>query len=127
LIWCKFLRKAFEDFYGESAWVYSMITGWDTSSEDLKRAGERINNLKKLFNIREGWKRADDTLPPRSLQEKLPSGVAAGTGLTPEELDFMIAGYYRARGWTDEGLIPEVKLAELGLPGLLEEPSAATR
>jgi len=40
--------KAFDDFYGESAWVYSMVTGWDTSSEDLERAGERINNLKKL-------------------------------------------------------------------------------
>ena len=33
LIWCKFLRKAFDDFYGESAWVYSMITGWDTSAK----------------------------------------------------------------------------------------------
>jgi aldehyde:ferredoxin oxidoreductase len=127
LIWCKFLRKAFDDFYGESAWVYSMVTGWDTSSEDLERAGERINNLKKLFNIREGWKRADDTLPPRTLQEALPTGVAAGTTLTQEELDSMIAGYYRARGWTDEGLIPETKLAELGLLDLLEAPSSASR
>ena len=127
LIWCKFLRKAFEDFYGESAWVYSMITGWDTSSEDLELAGERINNLKKLFNIREGWDRADDTLPPRSLEENLPTGVAAGTGLTQEELDFMIAGYYRARGWTVDGLIPQAKLRDLGILDLLLEPSASSR
>ena len=36
---------------------------------------------------------------PRVLQEKLPDGVAAGVGLTREELDYMIGGYYRARGW----------------------------
>ena len=127
LIWCKFLRKAFEDFYGESAWVYSMVTGWDTSPEDLERTGERINNLKKLFNIREGWKRADDTLPPRSLEENLPSGVVAGTNLTQEELDFMIAGYYRARGWTEDGLIPQGKLRELGLLEFLPEPLVTNR
>ena len=121
LIWCKFLRKAFHDFYQESAQVYTMITGWEMSPDDLKRAGERINNLKKLFNIREGWSRGDDTLPPRVLQEKLPTGVAAGVGLTQEELDYMIAGYYRAREWTEGGLIPESKMAELGLLELLPE------
>ena len=121
LIWCKFLRKAFADFYEESAQVYSMITGWDMSANDLRLAGERINNLKKLFNIREGWSRGDDTLPPRVLQEQLTSEVVAGVGLTREELDYMIGGYYRARGWTEDGLIPESKMAELGLPELLRD------
>lgn len=122
LIWCKFLRHAFEDFYQESAQVYTMITGWEMTPQELKRAGERISNLKKLFNIREGWTRADDTLPPRVLQEKLSDGVAAGVGLTREELDYMIGGYYRARGWTGDGLIPESRLMELGLMelGLME-------
>lgn len=115
LIWCKFLRKAFGDFYEESARVYSMVTGWEMTAEDLRRCGERISNLKKLFNLREGWTRADDTLPQRTLEEPLPTGVAAGVGLTREELDFMIAGYYQARGWTVDGMIPEDKLAELGL------------
>ena len=115
LIWCKFLRKAFHDFYEESAQVYTMITGWEMTPEMLRQAGERINNLKKLFNIREGWRRADDTLPPRVLQEKLPDGVAAGVGLTRAELDYMIAGYYQSRGWTEDGLIPDSKLKELGL------------
>ncbi len=115
LIWCKFLRKAFGDFYEESARVYSMVTGWEMTADDLRRCGERISNLKKLFNLREGWTRADDTLPQRTLEEPLPTGVAAGVGLTREELDFMIAGYYQARGWTVDGMIPEDKLAELGL------------
>lgn len=119
LIWCKFLRKAFNDFYEESAQVYTMITGWDMSLDELKQAGERIHNLKKLFNIREGWSRRDDALPPRTLQEPLPTGVVAGVGLTQEELDYMIAGYYQARGWNDDGSVPDTKLAELGLLDLL--------
>ena len=124
LIWCKFLRKAFADFYQESAQVYSLITGWDMSANDLRLAGERINNLKKLFNIREGWRREDDTLPPRVLQEQLTSDVVAGVGLTREELDYMIGGYYRARGWTEDGLIPESKITELGLFKLLRDAPA---
>ena len=115
LIWCKFLRRAFDDFYAESAQVYTMITGWDLTADELKLAGERINNLKKLFNLREGWTRTDDTLPPRVLEEKLPTGVVAGVGLTRHELDYMIASYYRARGWTNDGLIPQTKLSQLGL------------
>ena len=120
LIWCKFLRKAFNDFYEESAHIYELVTGWPMSPKELRVAGERINNLKKLFNIREGWTSADDTLPPRVLQEVLPTGVVAGVGLTREELDMMIQSYYRARGWTEDGLIPEEKLRELGLRELVQ-------
>ena len=81
LIWCKFLRKAFDDFYGESSTIYERLTGWTTTPDDLKVAGERINNLKKLFNIREGWTREDDTLPPRVLNEELQTGIVKGIGL----------------------------------------------
>ena len=83
--------------------------------DELRTCGERINNLKKLFNIREGWSRSDDTLPPRILKEKLPDGVMPGAGLTSDELSLMIEGYYSARGWTEDGLIPESKLLELNI------------
>ena len=115
LIWCKFLRKAFDDLYEESAEIYTHITGWDMSADDLRLAGERINNLKKQFNIREGWQRVDDTLPPRVFQEALPTGVAAGVGLDKQDLDMMIQGYYRARGWRKDGTIPAGKFRELEL------------
>jgi aldehyde:ferredoxin oxidoreductase len=120
LIWCKFLRKAFHDFYGESAEIYEGITGWPMSPEQLRQAGERINNLKKQFNIREGWTRDDDTLPQRVLQEALPDGVGAGAKITPEDLDMMVSAYYEARGWTAEGNIPDAKLEELGLDALVQ-------
>ena len=119
LIWCKFLRKAFDDLYAESAAIYEHITGWPMTAEELHKAGERINTLKKLFNIREGWQRQDDTLPPRVLMETLPTGVVQGIGLTPTDLDMMIQGYYRARGWTAEGLIPELKLGELDVSDIV--------
>ncbi|MBI2365816.1 MAG: aldehyde ferredoxin oxidoreductase family protein [Deltaproteobacteria bacterium] len=115
LIVCKFLRKCFTDFYGEGAELLSKVTGWDCSSDELRRIGERIHNLKKLFNMREGWRSADDWLPERLLSETLPTGVAQGTGLTSNELREMLQGYYQARGWDQNGLVPEKKLRELGL------------
>lgn len=120
LIWCKFLRKAFDDFYGESASIYERLTGWATTPEDLVHAGERINNIKKLFNIREGWTRSDDTLPARVFAETLPNGAAKGVGLTRSDVDMMIDGYYRARGWTADGLIPEEKIDALGLRDMVQ-------
>ena len=120
LIWCKFLRKAFDDFYGESASIYERLTGWATTPEDLVHAGERINNIKKLFNIREGWTRSDDTLPARVFAETLPNGAAKGVGLTRSDVDMMIDGYYRARGWTADGLIPEEKIDALGLRNMVQ-------
>jgi aldehyde:ferredoxin oxidoreductase len=116
LIVCKFLRKCFTDFYREGAELLSKVTGWDFSSAELKRAGERIHNLKKLFNMREGWRRDDDWLPERVLSETLPTGIARGVGLSADELREMIQQYYRARGWDEQGSIPEEKLRELGLP-----------
>jgi len=118
LIICKFLRKCFNDYYEEAAEVLRNVTGWDYTANDIKRAGERIHNLKKLFNIREGWSTDDDWLPGRLLSEALPTGVGAGVRLSADELRQMIRTYYQARGWDDHGLIPESKLAELNLPHL---------
>ena len=125
LIWCKFLRKAFDDFWQESADSLSLITGWDVQPDELKRAGERINNLKKLFNIREGWTREDDTLPERTLTEPLPDGVAAGVGLSNDDLQMMVSAYYCTRGWNADGTIPDSKLAELELLSLASPTEAA--
>ena len=115
LIWCKFLRKAFDDFWVESANSLSLITGWDIHPDELRKAGERINNLKKHFNVREGWTRDDDTLPERVLTEALPDGAAAGVGLSEEDLQMMVSAYYQVRGWNPDGTIPISKFHELNL------------
>ena len=79
----------------------------------MRRAGERIHTLKKLFNIREGWQPESDWLPERLLSESLPDGVARGVGLSRDELREMIRGYYEARQWDEKGFVPESKLAQL--------------
>ena len=115
LIVCKFLRKCFDDFYAEAAQLMSAVTGWEYTAADLKQVGERINTLKKLFNMREGWQPEDDWLPPRLLTEPLPSGVARGVSLTPDELRLMIQSYYAARGWNEQGWVGEEKKRGAGL------------
>src|SRR6185369_8619887 len=92
LIVCKFLRKCFSDFYPEAADLLSKVTGWSYTEAELRQIGERINNLKKLFNQRQGWQPSDDWLPPRFLTEPLPTGVAQGVSLTDTELREMIQG-----------------------------------
>ncbi|HKA52057.1 MAG TPA: aldehyde ferredoxin oxidoreductase family protein [Candidatus Binatia bacterium] len=115
LIVCKFLRKCFGDFYPEAADLLGKVTGWSYSDTELRRTGERINNVKKLFNQRQGWQPRDDWLPPRLLSEPLPTGVAQGTRLTAAELREMIQGYYKVRGWDESGFVPEEKRRELNV------------
>ncbi|MFL5761259.1 MAG: aldehyde ferredoxin oxidoreductase family protein [Thermomicrobiales bacterium] len=107
---CKFLRHCFDDLPTEAADLYALVTGVEESGGDMLRAGERINNLKKLFNIRQGWERADDTLPARAFEH----GSDRST-LTRSWLDEQIDAYYAVRGWAPDGRISEQHLAEIGL------------
>ncbi|MBM4255953.1 MAG: aldehyde ferredoxin oxidoreductase family protein [Deltaproteobacteria bacterium] len=115
LIVCKFLRKCFTDFYIEAAEILSKVTGYPFTGSELQHTGERINVLKKLFNLRQGWQTHDDWLPVRLLSEPLPTGVGRGIGLTESELRAMIGGYYKARGWGANGNVPLEKQRELGI------------
>jgi len=76
------------------------------------KAGERIWNMERLFNLKEGFTSADDSLPPRMTQEPLPHGPHKGkVSRVPE----MLPRYYDARGWTSDGVPTEDKIRELGL------------
>lgn len=87
-------------------------TGWSMDLEEFMRTGERIYNLKRLYNVREGISRKDDTLPPRILIHKRGEGGAA-EALPP--LGELISRYYRYRGWDELGIPTEERLKELGL------------
>jgi aldehyde:ferredoxin oxidoreductase len=115
LIVCKFLRKCFDDFYTEAAELLKSVTGWNYSNPELRRTGERINTVKKLFNVREGWQPSHDWLPPRLLSEPIRSGLTEGIELTAEELRVMVQSYYAARGWDESGNVPQSHLKNLGL------------
>jgi len=121
LILCKFINGCFQDFYSESSQLYTLVTGIEMKPSELKSAGERIINLKKAYNIREGWARTDDNLPPRVMKDPIPDGTAKGSLVTQEELNLMLDDYYKVRGWTKQGILPKQKLIELQLEGLAKE------
>ena len=75
----------------------------------------RIVDLKKAFNIREGWVPEDDTLPRRFLSEGLPDGASKGAVIGVEQLQSMIKAYNLARGWTADGYLTADCYSELGI------------
>lgn len=113
LILCKFLRGVFDDKLAAMAEMLSLVTGWDVSPDELKTTAQRIVTAKKLYNVRQGWTPAEDTLPKRFLSEELTDGASAGATLSADRLQEMISAYNRARGWSDEGWISDEHLAEL--------------
>ena len=119
LILCKFLRGVFADLYAESAVLLRQVTGWDVTGDELRTVARRIVTVKKLYNVREGWKPAEDTLPKRFLSEGLPAGASATAVLPRERLLEMVRAYYDARGWTAEGQVPAEVVEGLELGNLI--------
>jgi aldehyde:ferredoxin oxidoreductase len=95
--------------------MINAVTGWNLSLHDVERIGERIWNLERAFNVREGVRREQDTLPYRVMYEPVPEGMHKGMHCPPEELQAMLAEYYALRGWTPEGVPTQEKLQSLGL------------
>jgi aldehyde:ferredoxin oxidoreductase len=111
LILCKFLRGVFTDPFTEWAGLLAAVTGWDITGEELHATARRIVMAKRVYNIREGWRPADDWLPDRLLNEPLtlPSGRVAA--LTADRLRAMIDSYYKMRGLDPEGH-PDVSVVD---------------
>lgn len=90
-------------------------SGWDFDKEELLRIGERATNLARVFNVREGFSRKDDTLPDRLFQP-LESGALAGIGMSREEFEAALTALYRAKGWDPETARPtRERLEALGI------------
>jgi aldehyde:ferredoxin oxidoreductase len=105
LILCKFLRGVFRDFFAESAEMLRLVTGWDVTAEELRGTAARIVGVKKQFNVRAGWTPAEDTLPERILNQRLPDDARAR--LSPARLSALVKAYNLARGWTPDGYLVE--------------------
>ena len=117
LVLCRFTsERGFGLFIGEPyATMVRAVTGWDVTVEELERVGERIINLERLFNVREGVRRAQDVLPWRVMHEPIPDGPSAGMHCPPAELGAMLDEYYALRGWDADGVPTAGRLAKLGL------------
>ncbi|HOT92362.1 MAG TPA: aldehyde ferredoxin oxidoreductase family protein [Anaerolineae bacterium] len=123
---CKFIRRCFTGKADRAgAWptiakLINATTGWNFGYDDVDLIGVRAHTIKKAFNIREGWTRADDHLPYRWHHDPMKEGASAGHVVTEEELEYLKDLYYAAKGWTKEGLIPKAKLIELGMEDVAE-------
>lgn len=123
LILCKFLRGVFSDFFAEAAALFSVVTGIFVTAEDMREAARRIVLQKRVFNAREGWTAAEDTLPARFFEMPLPDGVAKGVCLSRERFEAAVRAYYAARGLLPDGTVPAELLAHAGILGLFNEAS----
>jgi aldehyde:ferredoxin oxidoreductase len=92
------------------------VTGLEYSAEEVEAVGERINNLARAFNVREGFTRDDDTLPERLMTEPLKEGGSKGQFVSKDDLKQMLDEYYTERGWDmNTGAPTREKLEALGL------------
>jgi aldehyde:ferredoxin oxidoreductase len=90
------------------------VTGWNTTMEELLKAGERIANIRHSFNLREGINPLEIKVPPRSLgKPPLTEGPLAGVEV---DEDTMVADVLREMDWDGKSAKPSAaKLAELGM------------
>jgi aldehyde:ferredoxin oxidoreductase len=99
--------------FDRAAEVMKTATGFEISALEVRRAGERIVNIERAFNVREGMRRRDDALPRRFREEALQEGASKGTIFEQEP---MLDEYYHERGWNRETGIPSHEtLEKLGL------------
>ncbi len=108
LVVCKFA------FFGageeEYANILSAVTGVDYTSEDLMRVGERIWNVERQYNLREGFSKDDDTLPERFFEDEVNGRV-----IDREEFLKTLDEYYRMRGWDENGVPTKRTMKRLGI------------
>ena len=99
----------------------SALTGWDIDGKELLKIGERIYNLERMFDIREGISRKDDELPQRVKNIPEFGKYASVPECAIKDYELMLEEYYEARGWDKNGIPTSEKLNELGLGWTLTE------
>ncbi len=120
LVVCKFSNMAVaEEFFARTL---TAVSGMKFVADDLMKVGERVWNLERLYNLREGFSRADDSLPPRLLNEPVAEGPSQGYTV---RLEPMLEEYYEFRGWSPQGVPTPQKLKELSLDSLVQAPEGA--
>ena len=113
LVVCKFVNLAVAEEY--FARMLTALSGTRFTADDLMRVGERVWNMERLYNLREGFTDKDDTLPPRLLQEPVAAGPSEGYVV---KLKPMLEEYYEFRGWDKHGVPMLPRLKFLGLDTL---------
>ncbi|MGD9366373.1 MAG: aldehyde ferredoxin oxidoreductase C-terminal domain-containing protein, partial [Desulfobacteraceae bacterium] len=96
--------------------IFTLATGKDWGIDEILKVSERVRNLERLFDVRQGLRRKDDSLPKKFFKEPLQKGPYKGEVIDENQFEKMKDEYYDIRGWDKETGIPtKAKLEELGL------------
>jgi aldehyde:ferredoxin oxidoreductase len=111
---CKNIMQNMEILtFNRSSQLIEAVTGLSLTPAEVRLVGERIVNIERAFNVREGIRRKDDTLPKRFREETLKEGASSGTVFDQEPL---LDEYYAERGWDpDTGIPLQGTMTRLGL------------
>ncbi len=90
----------------------------ETDPEKLMKMGEKISNLTRMYNFKNGRTAKEDTLPARFFEEKQEAGMFKDKYLTREIFAEWLQNYYNIRGWTKDGYPTKEKLESLGIKEL---------
>ena len=115
---CKFAMETLgQDFMPAYLELFKNIVGWNMTREEFLESGERIFNLKRLYQIRCGVSRKDDRLPPRMTKRR----GEGGAGDHVPKVEPMLDLYYEARGWDIYGRPTRETLDRLDLTWVVDE------
>jgi aldehyde:ferredoxin oxidoreductase len=117
LIVCKFSRGTYYDGWKDLTNYYTLATGIPITPEEMTLDGDRIENLARLFNLREGkGTRKYDDVPYKIKHFPVPDeGPAKGVCVNDEEMAVGLDDYYASRGWTKDGIPTLERLQKVGL------------
>ncbi len=117
---CKFMGVLLSD--EDIVELVAAATGWDFNADEFRSSGERIYNLSRVYNMREGFSRNQDKLPGRLAEDALPDGPARGMTIDEATLEMLKDAYYELRGWdTSSGIPTPEKLRQLGLDEMIKD------
>lgn len=101
-------------YYAETPNLVNAITGWNTTTWELMKVGERAATMARVFNLREGLTSDEDLLPER-FSQPFTSGPTAGEKITPKDVERCKEIYYGMMGWDERGIPTPEKLHELDI------------
>jgi aldehyde:ferredoxin oxidoreductase len=110
LLFCIFLPWN----YIQKTEIVRAVTGWNTTTWELMKTGERVTNMARACNLREGFTKKDDWLPERFFQPQT-SGPLSKTTVNPRKFRAALRMYYGMMGWDKNGVPTKSKLGELGI------------
>jgi aldehyde:ferredoxin oxidoreductase len=116
MILCKFgARNAFANSWDNMVMLVNAATGFGYTVDGLKQVGARAWTMERLYNLREGLGRKDDTVPERFFTLPIHDGPSKGAVVNREDFEKEIDAYYALWGWDDKGVPHQKTLDVLGI------------